>query len=215
MPARPTRGPAAEPRIGSRHPQGGPLGLLSELRRDPLGRLVRCTRDYGDFVRIRLGLMRTVLVGHPSLVEAVLVTRSHDFRRNLGARHLRAVLGDGLLVREGDLWRRQRQLMLPIFHQPQLDRVAATMVSTISTALDRWHAGEQRDLYADMSEITLQIVARSLFGIDVAPDVARIRQATQVLIAHLRSRLFSVMMLVPDRAPTPRQPALCGRGSLA
>ncbi len=198
-----SRDPAVRPRIGSHHPRGGPLGLLTELRRDPFGLLMRCTRDYGDFVRIRLGLMPAVLVGHPSLIEEVLVNRGRDFRRNLGARHVRAVLGDGLLVSEGNAWQRQRHLMLPAFHQPQLDRLAATMVSILSTALDRWQAGEQRDLYADMSDITLHIVARSLFGIDIAPDVARIQQATRVLTAHLRSRLFTLMTLVPDRAPTP------------
>jgi cytochrome P450 len=196
-------GTASGPRIGSHHPRGGPLGPLSELQRDPLELFARCTRDYGDFVPIRLGLKRTVLVGHPSLVEEVLATRSRDFRKNLGARDVRGVLGNGLLVSEGDVWRRQRQLIQPAFHQSQLDRLAATMVATVSTALDYWHTGEQRELYAEMSQITLQIVARSLFGIDVAPDLACIRHSSQILTAHLRSRLFSPMMLVPDCVPTP------------
>ncbi|MBV9354121.1 MAG: cytochrome P450 [Chloroflexi bacterium] len=203
MPATATPDPAARPRIRSQHAPGGLLGLQAELRRDPLGLLVHCTRDYGDFVRMRLGLTRTVLVGHPSMLEEVLVTRSGDFRKNVGTRRLRAVLGNGLLVSEGDVWQRQRQLMLPAFHQPQLDRLAATVVSTVSRALDQWHRNKQRDLYAEMSEITLHVVARSLFGIDIAPDVARIRESSQVLTAHLRSRLFSLMTLVPDRLPTP------------
>ena len=43
----------AGPSIGTDRPRGGILGLLPELQRDPVGLLTRCTRDYGDVVRIR------------------------------------------------------------------------------------------------------------------------------------------------------------------
>ena len=58
--------PARHPvRIGTVHPRGGVLGLLPELSRDPLGLFERCARDYGDLVRLRLGLTRMVLINHP------------------------------------------------------------------------------------------------------------------------------------------------------
>jgi len=81
-------GTAPPVRIGRDAPPHGLLGLLPELSHDALGLLTRCARDYGDFVRVRLGLTRAVLIGHPDLVEEVLVTRNHDFRKNLGARRL-------------------------------------------------------------------------------------------------------------------------------
>src|SRR5438094_9184736 len=159
--------------ISTEEPRGGVLGLLPELSQDALGLLARCSRNYGDFVRMRLGLMRAVLVSHPDLVEEVLVTRNHDFRKNLGTRRLRAALGNGLLVSEGDFWLRQRRLLQPAFHRQRLDAMADAMVSTASTALDEWHAGEQRDIYHEMTEITLRISARALFGTDITRDVPR------------------------------------------
>src|SRR5438132_6529205 len=110
--------------ISTAHPRSGVLGLLPELRTDALGLLARCSRDFGDFVRIRLGLTRAVVISHPELVEEVLVTRNHDFRKNLGARRLRSPLGEGLLVSEGDFWLRQRRLMQPAFHRQRLDAMA-------------------------------------------------------------------------------------------
>ena len=73
--------------------------MLRELNRDALGLLTRRAREYGDFVSLRLGLKRVVLISHPRLVEEVLVTRSHDFRKNLAPR-LRSSLGNGQVVAE-------------------------------------------------------------------------------------------------------------------
>src|SRR5579884_3272604 len=190
-------------RIGVDHPRGGLLGILPEFRRDPLGQLTRCARDYGDVVRLRLGLTHIVLISHPALVEEVLVSRNHDFRKNLGTRRLRSALGDGLLVSEGDVWLRQRRLMQPAFHRQRLDGMAETMVSITLQTLAHWRSGQTRELYQELTAITLPIVARTLFGTDITQHLPRIRQSSLIMTAHLRSRLFSLMMLVPDSVPLP------------
>jgi cytochrome P450 len=189
--------------IGRQRPRGGLLGQLPELSRDPLGLLSRSTRDYGDFVRLRFGLARVVLLGHPDLVEEVLVRRSHNFRKHVDMRRLRTALGNGLLVSEGSTWLHQRRLMQPAFHRRRIDSMASAMVSTVSNAIRDWQAGETRDVYAEMTNITLKIAARTLLGIDIGEDVEVIRRSSLVMTAHLRSRLFSLMMLVPDNVPTP------------
>src|SRR5438552_10555064 len=190
--------------IRTDQPQGGMLGLLPELGQDALGLFARCGRDYGDFVRMRFGLMHTVLIGHPDLVEEVLVTRNHDFRKNLGTRRLRAALGNGLLVSEGDFWLQQRRLMQPGFHRQRIVGMAGAMVCIVSKAVASWQAGDKREIYQEMRELTLQIAARTLFGADITErDLTRIRRSSMIMTAHLRSRLFSLMMLLPDSAPTP------------
>ena len=189
--------------IGHESPHGGLRGLLPELSRDALGLMTRCARDYGDFVRVRLGLTRAVLIGHPGLVEEVLVTRHHDFRKNLGTRRLGTLLGNGLLLSEGDFWLRQRRLMQPAFHRQRIAAMAEAMVDTTVALLDRWHAGETRDIAQEMTEVTLRIVGRTLFGTDVGQDLDRIRAGSKVMTEHFRSRLYTLMILLPDRFPTP------------
>jgi hypothetical protein len=49
------------------------MGNLPEISRDWLGTLSGYAREYGDFVLLRLGPKRAVLVSHPSYVEDVLV----------------------------------------------------------------------------------------------------------------------------------------------
>jgi cytochrome P450 len=177
--------------------------LLPELSRDALGLLRRCTRDYGDFVRVRLGLTRAILIGHPDLVEEVLVTRNHDFRKNLGTRRLGSLLGQGLLLSEGDFWLRQRRLMQPAFHRQRIAAMADAMTGAAVELLQGWRAGQVRDIGQEMTELTLRIVGRTLFGTDVGADLARIRDSSRAMADHFRSRLYTLMILVPDSVPTP------------
>ena len=189
--------------LEARGPTGGVLGLLPDLERDALGLLTHCARDYGDFVRLRLGFTRAVLVSHPELIDEVLVTRNQDFRKHVGTRRLGSLLGNGLLLSEGDFWLRQRRLMQPAFHRQRIAAMADAMVATTSGMLDDWRVGQTRDVQQAMTELTLRIVARTLFGTDVGEDLARIRGSNQVMTEHFRSRLFSLMILLPDWVPTP------------
>jgi cytochrome P450 len=68
------------------------------LSRDALGLLTRVTREYGDLVYIRLGLTPVVVVGHPELVEEVLVTRNHDYRKGQQTRRLGSLLGNRVVT---------------------------------------------------------------------------------------------------------------------
>jgi cytochrome P450 len=190
-------------RIGERSPRGGTLGLLKDLDRDALGLFTRSAREYGDLVRMRLGMTPTVLVSHPDLVEEMLVTRNHDYRKNVGTRRLGSLLGNGLLLSQGEFWLRQRRLMQPAFHRQRLSGMGQTVVAIASAALDGWQAGETRDIHARMTEVTLRIAARTLFGTDVGEDLARIRASSLCMTEHFRSRLFSLMILLPDAVPTP------------
>ena len=191
------------PSIGAVAPKGGVLGLLPELGRDALGLLTRVTRDYGDLVQIRLGLTQMVVVGHPDLVEEVLVTRNHDYRKGESTRRLGSLLGRGLLLSEGDFWLRQRRLMQPAFHRQRLAQMAETMIDSADQLAATWRDGDERLVNQEMTELTLRIVGRTLFGTDVGEDLERIRHATVVLGDHFRSRLYSLLTLLPDSVPTP------------
>jgi hypothetical protein len=52
------------------------LGNLGDLNRDQLGFYLRCAREHGDVVPVRLGPRRGLLVYHPDAVEEVLVVRA-------------------------------------------------------------------------------------------------------------------------------------------
>src|SRR5947209_5625904 len=87
------------------------LGCLPEFRRDMLGFYRRTAADFGDLAAFRLGNRRLMLASHPDLIEQVLVTDNRHYVKPYIYQFLRPVLGNGLLLSEGEFWLRQRRLM--------------------------------------------------------------------------------------------------------
>ena len=187
-----------------RGPKGRPIiGHLAELRRDWLGTLTHYAREYGDIVPLRLGPKPAVLLSHPDYVESVLVTHNRTFVKSPTLRNSRRMFGNGLLTSEGDFWRRQRRLSQPAFHRERLASYGEQMVDCTARALDTWADGEVRDVHADMMRLTMEIVARVLFGADVAAAAAEVGDALDVALARYQVRADSLLFLVPDTWPLP------------
>lgn len=179
------------------------LGSLGEFGRDQLGFYVRCAREYGDVVPVRLGSRRGFLIYHPDAIEEVLVARARDFVKTPGIRLLQRLLGDGLFVSEGDLWLRQRRLMQPAFHRQHIAAYGQIMATCATRRAAGWHDGAVMDIHPEMMAITRDIVAKTLFDADVSDEARVIGEASHFLTEYFGKRLGSLLQLVPPWVPTP------------
>ncbi len=178
-------------------------GNLAELRRDWLGAFTRYAREYGDFVPFWVGPRRMVLLSHPDLIEYVLLTHNRDFIKSPILRRSSRLLGRGLVTSEGDFWRRQRRLSQPAFHRQRIEGYGQTMVAYAERMLERWRTGERRDVHAEMMELTLAIVAKTLFDADVADEASEIGAAITTAQERFNARLNSILFMIPDVIPLP------------
>ena len=179
------------------------LGNLPGFKRDRLGFFDDLHRDYGDVVAIRLGPRRRAFaVYHPDLIEEVLVTRNRHFIKHFALRSTRRTLGFGLLTSEGDFWRRQRRLAQPAFARDRVAAHASVMVELAERMLATWADGQARDAQEDMMRLTLEIVARTLFGADISGETAEISEAMETLMRSFTRRINSMVRL-PEYVPTP------------
>jgi cytochrome P450 len=184
-------------------PKGSLLGgNLSEFRRDRLDFLTRCARTYGDFVSLRLGPRRVILVSDPDAIEHVLVTAGRHFVKHFALRMSPLILGNGLLTSEGDFWLRQRRLAQPAFQRGRVAGYAGVMVDYAERMLAGWRAGEPRDLLAEMSRLTLAIAAKTLFDADADDKANAVRSALEVSQQHFIRR-FNSLVPIPVSIPTP------------
>jgi cytochrome P450 len=142
-------------------------GSLHELRHDRIRFYERLARDYGDVAGFRAGPFRIVLVSSPSLIEQVLVTDNRKFHKNDLLQLLRPALGNGLLLSEGEFWLRQRRLAQPAFHADRVARYGTVMVDYTRRMTDGWRDGETREIHRDLMGLTMDIVAKVLFGAEM------------------------------------------------
>jgi enediyne biosynthesis protein E7 len=141
---------------------------------DALSVLVRNVETHGDAFRMFSPALQRHLwvLSHPDHVRHVLVDHNARYRKGVGIDRVAILLGSGLMTSEGEMWRAQRKLVQPSFHRniiatwiPHLHAANAALVAKWSAAAA---AGASVNLTQDMSEVTLDVVLRALFGDDLA-----------------------------------------------
>ena len=183
------------------------MGVIPEYARDRLGLFTKAAAEQGDIVRMRFGLYDTYLVNHPDYIQHVLQTNHRNYRRQKFFQDIVAViLGQGLLTADGDDWLRRRRLMQPMFHRRQVAKLGQMMTAATERAIAHWCTlppGEPIDLHQVMHHLTLDIVGRTLFSIDLTAEAEMLAQSVAVSIAYINYRL-SNFVCAPLFVPTAR-----------
>ncbi|MBI2825309.1 MAG: cytochrome P450 [Planctomycetia bacterium] len=176
------------------------IRLARRLQRDVLGFSMDLARQYGDIVAFRCGPVRFFQFTHPDQIADVLVREARKFHK---PRRLKRILGkwdgQGLILSDGELWVRQRRLVQQAFQPRRVQAYAADMVRAADRMLARWEGAGTLDMVAELHRVTLDIVCKTLFGVDVA-DHAEIRETVQTL-QETAVREMGRLVPLPDWLP--------------
>ena len=180
------------------------VGHFPAYARDPLGFVTDAVWANGGLARIRFGPQPGLLVAEPAAVEEVLVGHHRDFVKGRANAKVGVVVGQGILLSEGEPWRRHRRIVQPAFQHDRVTGWADVMVEEIEALVLRWQDGDERDVLADMSGLAMAIVGRTLLDSAIAPaEIDIVREAAATLTDHFDSRFNTLAFFIPDRLPTP------------
>ncbi|MBA0125331.1 cytochrome P450 [Haloechinothrix sp. YIM 98757] len=196
---------------GSRRVPPGPprratLGLLQKLAGDRLGLLSSAAQRYGDASRLRIGPKTLYLFNHPEHAKYILADNAANYAKGIGYIQARRALGDGLLTSEGELWRKQRRTIQPVFQHKRIAgqvgaiaEEAAKLVARLRSA----EGGDPVDVVAETTSYTLGVLGRTLLDADLGAfdSLAGSFEAVQ------DQAMFEMesMGAVPHWLPLPRQ----------
>jgi enediyne biosynthesis protein E7 len=140
---------------------------------DSLERMTELSARLGDIYRVYAPGRRsyTYVINHPDDVKRVLVANHRNYTKGIGLDRVKILLGNGIMTSEGELWTRQRYMMQPLFHRRVITGFARVIAEANDRFIERWDAlarrGEPVNVTDDMSELTLEVVLRSVFGRDL------------------------------------------------
>jgi len=194
------------------HPRANPvLGSALDLRKSQIRTYERVMREHGDVVKLVVGppgvRFDLYCVFHPDGVKAVLAGSREGYSKgNRFYQQIAQSFGWGLLTSEGELWRRQRRLVQPLFTRRQIAAYAELMAEEAAAVAGRWDRvtrnGRSVDANAEMVGLALRVVGRAIFGDDVARAGAVLDSAFPVLNRHTFRRAMSPLA-PPASWPTP------------
>src|SRR5260370_10080615 len=160
-----------------------PLESTLAFRRKPLQFLAELQKHYGDIAQFRLVVWPTVFINHPDYIKHVLQDNHRNYDKDvLMFRNLRPLGGNGLAtVVGGNDWLRQRRLVQPAFHRQRIAALGTLMTNATNVMSQQWDSyvreGQVFDVAKEMINLALQIASKSLFNVDMSPEVNTCGQA--------------------------------------
>ncbi|RWA68685.1 cytochrome P450 [Mesorhizobium sp.] len=155
-----------------------------------------------------------VIANDPGLIRHVLIDNAKYYKMaTVRQLILRPILRDGLLTAEGEVWKRSRKAMAPMFTPRHIFGFAEPMLKRTLEFVTRYEAGGTTDVARDMTMLTYDILAETLFSGEIAGE--------QGSFAKEVDRLFETMGRVDPldllRAPEwlPRFTRIRGRKTMA
>jgi cytochrome P450 len=124
------------------------------------------------WVQTRFFRESTLIVNDPGLIKHVLVDNAANYRMSdIRQLVLRPILRDGLLTAEGPVWKRSRKALSPVFTPRHARGFAGQMLLQSEQFTQRYAAagreGAVFDVAIDMTELTFDILADTLFSGDI------------------------------------------------
>ena len=156
---------------------------------------------YGDVVTYTVAGQRFVTLLHPDHVERALLHDFETFRKWSGQEFGIDLAPDGLLFAEGEQWRRQRTSIQGAFTLDRIESYTDAMVEYAGRTVDGWDDGETVAVDRAFSRLTLRILARSLFDLDIGDDEGVVTRTADVLNERADARNLQVFL--PQWVPTP------------
>lgn len=147
---------------------------------------------YGSVAHYRLGASHIVFLNEPEFIREILVNQPQNFIKERTQRRMKILLGDGLITSDGEVHKRQRRIAAPAFHRQRVQAYGSMMVDRASAMRAKWQDGVEIDIAAEMMQLTLQVVARTLFDTDVTDDVRQINDEVNVIMG-----LYNFLVALP------------------
>lgn len=188
------------------------LGSLLEFKRAPHRFLSEIGKLGHGLVQFRLFHKRQFVVTDIETANEIFKSNSQNFPRGAQRKALQSILGLGLITQEGQLWKHQRRVVAQAFRQDFLQYSLQQNGQLVSQLLKNW---EERlsnedaiDVVEEMRRITLSVIAKALFSIDI--DLVKNQNLYSAIVNanHLMFRRHTSLLGLPHWVPTPLNRAI-------
>ena len=146
-----------------------------------------------------------LVVSHPEGVRHILTENAANYvKGDLQRRVLGPMLAEGLLLTEGEVWRRARRILAPLFTPAKMATLNARMAEVCHARVAAWSLsarGRVLDIDSEMSGLTFDILSATMFSDELGGEARGFERALNQFLAN-GARIDPLDVLgAPDWAP--------------
>ncbi len=149
-------------------------------------------KHFGNIATYRLFHTNIIFINDPEYVREILINQSSSFIKERTLKRMKILLGEGLITSDDPIHIRQRRIAAPAFHRQRIAAYGERIAASAAAQRDRWQDGQEIDIAAAMMELSLEIVARTLFDTEVTDDIRRINDDVNTIMG-----LYNFLVALP------------------
>jgi cytochrome P450 len=149
---------------------------------EPIPLFEHLHRTFGRIAHYRFMGTTIVFVNDPEWIAEILINQAPSFIKERTLQRMKILLGEGLITSDDPIHMRQRRIAAPAFHRQRIAGYAGQIVASAQAACAGWIAGQNIDIAAAMMQLSLNIIARTLFDTEVTPEVLSIADEVNTIM---------------------------------
>ena len=161
-----------------------------------------CRRKYGKTFVVKLPSFHVVLMSDPEAIRTIFAAKPDEMHAGKFNRILRPLVGSSsVLLLDGSEHVHRRKLLLPSFHGERMRFYGRTMADITQHTIDSWPLNQPFSLHAHTQEITLQIILRTVFGVDEGERLNRLRDSIKAIFKRTEQPLAFIPLIFLAERP--------------
>ncbi|MGA8937974.1 MAG: cytochrome P450 [Acidobacteriaceae bacterium] len=149
---------------------------------EPIPLFEHLHNTFGRIAHYRFMGTTIVFVNDPDYINEILVTQAASFVRERTLKRMKILLGEGLITSDDPIHQQQRRIIAPAFHRQRIAGYADQIVASAKERAANWRAGQPIDINDQMMQLSLHIIARTLFDSEVTTDVLAVRDEVNTIM---------------------------------
>jgi cytochrome P450 len=175
---------------------------MKEMQNDLLGFAQKTAVAQGGVAHLKMLWMQLFLVNEPAVIREILVHHSHQMHRDpFVSRVFKRFMGNGVFMAEGEFWKKQRKLMQPAFHATRVREYTHVMADYTRDMVSHWRASEVLAVDQALTQLTLRIIAKTMYDVDIAEETAVIGHNVKEILSVMEAQL-KMNFIPPKWLPT-------------
>ena len=167
----------------------------------PIKFLETCAQKYGETFTLRLLGINSppvVFFSHPQTIGSIFSTEAEFFEWGKLTYVFQPLTGpQSLIMLDGRQHREMRHLLMPPLHGKHLHAYSQTIVEITQTAIAHWQVGTSVNIRQLMSDISLEIILRVVFGFQPGARYSQLKHLIEAFLESVSSPLNSVQCFLP------------------
>jgi cytochrome P450 len=139
-------------------------------------------KTYGNIAHYKFLGTPIVFINDPDYIREILINQAGSFVKERTVRRMKILLGEGLITSDDPIHKRQRRIAAPAFHRQRIAAYGDQIVACAATQRETWQPNQQIDIAAASMQLSLEIVARTLFNTEVTADIRSINDEVNTIM---------------------------------